>query len=333
MAVSTLSDASFDIIRVLGAGAFSTVFLARSRKTGILYALKRLIWSLPPDRILKEVEWMKRLEHPSVVKIFGLYHTDDQVTLVLDYIPHVPFRDLLPTMNPPQIKIYMFQLLRALSFFHAHQVIHRDVKPSNFLFDSGTNLGHLIDCGLCEDDLSLKPVTPLTGDEPKKLGPPPYEMLYPHLCQRRPKMLGNRAGTRGFRAPEVLMGAWNQSAKIDVWGAGVIFLTLLTRRYPFFKAAEDPVSLCEIACVVGSNKIEIAAAECLRRVQFPHTYKEQNLRDLVIALYPPFLKEGWDDCVFDLVKKMLDPVASRRISSAAALEHAWFADVREEQNA
>jgi cell division control protein 7 len=102
-------------------------------------------------------------------------------------------------------------------------------------------------------------------------------------------MLSNRAGTRDFRAPEVLMTAWNQSGKIDVWEVGVI---MLTRRYPFFKAGEDIVSLCEIACVVGSNRIELAVMECLRRVQFPHSFREQNMRDLIIALHSPVLQEA-----------------------------------------
>jgi cell division control protein 7 len=144
-------------------------------------------------------------------------------------------------------------------------------------------------------------------------------------------MLGNRAGTRGFRAPEVLMGAWNQSAKIDIWSAGVILLTLLTRRYPFFKAGDDVISLCEIASIVGSRRIEIAATECLRRVQFPVSYKEGDLRSIVVALNPKVLKEGWGEDVFDLLRKMLEPVPSRRISADAAILHPFFANIDEIQ--
>jgi cell division control protein 7 len=323
-----LSEDCFEILGILGTGAFSTVFLGRSRRTNCLYALKRLIPSVAPERIVKEVQWLKRLNHPSVVKIFGVFRKEEQVTLVLEHIPHTPFRDYLPNLTAVQVKLYMVQLLRALEHFHGNRIIHRDVKPSNFLFEPTTNQGRLIDCGLCEDDLWLEPVAPVIGNEHKKLGPPPYDMLYPHLCQKRPKMLGNRAGTRGFRAPEVLMGAWNQGAKIDVWGAGVILLSLLTRRYPFFKAADAAVALCEIACVVGSARIELAAVECLRRVQFPHSYKKQDLRDLVIGLYPPFLREGWDESVFDLAKGLLEPVPSRRFSAAAALEHPFLAEFR-----
>jgi len=118
---------------------------------------------------------------------------------------------------------------------------------------------------------------------------------------------------RGFRAPEVLMGAWNQSPKIDIWSAGVILLTTLTKRYPFFKATEDLVSLCEIASIVGSVRLELAVAKCLRRVQFPSVFKEQNPGEMIVGLKHEILKEEWNDLVYDLLKKMLDPVPSRRL--------------------
>jgi cell division control protein 7 len=324
MAGKRPSDDDFEVLHVLGTGAFSTVYLARSKQTGRLYALKRLIWTLRPDRVLKEIQWMVRLSHPHVVKILSFYRVSEQVTLVLEYIPHSPFRDILLTLTPSQVKIYMSQLLSSLVHIHKCGVIHRDIKPSNFLFDPSTNRGCTIDCGLCEEDLSVAPIKPVADDELKGLGPPPYELKYPHLCQKRPMMLGNRGGTRGFRAPEVLMAAWNQSSKIDVWSAGVILLSLLTRRYPFFKAGDDVVSLCEIATVVGSARLELAAVECLRRVQFPRVYREQNLRKLIIALNPKILAEDWDTAVYDLLRKMLEPVPSRRLSSAEALEHPFF---------
>lgn len=47
----------------------------------------------------------------------------------------------------------------------------------------------------------------------------------------RPSMKAQRAGTRGFRAPEVLLKVFQQDYAIDIWSAGVILLTLLTRRY------------------------------------------------------------------------------------------------------
>jgi serine/threonine protein kinase len=94
------SENDFEVLHVLGIGAFSTVSLARSKQTGILYALKRLVWTLPPDRILKEVQSMMRFGHPQIVKIFGFYRVEEQVALILEYLSHFPFRDFLPTLSP-----------------------------------------------------------------------------------------------------------------------------------------------------------------------------------------------------------------------------------------
>jgi hypothetical protein len=82
--------------------------------------------------------------------------------------------------------------------------------------------------------------------------------------------------------------------------------------------------LCEIACVVGTRKLELAAMECLRRGQFPSPSKEENLRDLMTILYPRFPQEDWEESVIDLVTPMLEPVPSRRLSS----EHKFFAELR-----
>lgn len=327
-----LSDNDFEVIEPLGAGAFSNVSLARYKKSGKLYALKKLTWTLSPERIASEVKWMMKLDHPNIVKLLCFYRKQDRVTLVLEYIPHVPFRQLLPTITPFQIKCYMYQLLIAISHLQSKRVIHRDIKPSNFLYNPETNSGKIIDCGLCEGDISLTPIVAaneeaLTRMKNQKLKGKSLELLYQHASKGRSRMIGNRAGTRGFRAPEVLMAAWNQSSKIDVWSAGVILLCMLTRRYPFFKAGDDVVSLCEVASVVGSHRLELAALESTRMVQFPFTFKEYNLKDLVISLNPKIIEEDWDDQIFDLLKKLIEPVPSRRPSAREIVDHPFFEDI------
>ena len=66
-----------------------------------------------------------------------------------------------------------------------------------------------------------------------------------------------RAGTPGFRAPEVLLKCPQQTTAVDIWSAGVILLCLLSGRYPFFRASDDLSALAQIIALRGT-------AECTR---------------------------------------------------------------------
>ena len=70
-----------------------------------------------------------------------------------------------------------------------------------------------------------------------------------------------RAGTPGFRAPEVLLKCPNQTTAVDVWSAGVIFLCLLSGRYPFFRAHDDLSALAQIIALMGSRECKRTARE------------------------------------------------------------------------
>ncbi|KAF9436038.1 hypothetical protein BGZ76_004949 [Entomortierella beljakovae] len=76
----------------------------------------------------------------------------------------------------------------------------------------------------------------------------------------RPEIHVNRAGTRGFRAPEVLFRHTQQTTALDIWAVGVILATFLTGRYPFFNCHDDADSLLEIAIVAGKIEMRKAAA-------------------------------------------------------------------------
>ena len=70
-----------------------------------------------------------------------------------------------------------------------------------------------------------------------------------------------RAGTPGFRAPEVLLKCPLQTTAVDVWSAGVIFLCLLSGRYPFFRAPDDLSALAQIIALMGTTEYTRAARQ------------------------------------------------------------------------
>ena len=75
----------------------------------------------------------------------------------------------------------------------------------------------------------------------------------------RPSRRANRAGTRGFRAPEVLLKCTSQTSKIDIWSAGVMLLTVMCRRFPFFNSADDVEAMIEIATIFGTRRMRSCA--------------------------------------------------------------------------
>lgn len=96
-----------------------------------------------------------------------------------------------------------------------------------------------------------------------------------------------RAGTPGFRAPEVLTKCPNQGTAIDMWSAGVILLSLLSGRYPFFKASDDLIALAQIMTIRGSRETVKAAKSFGKAVVCSRELPRQDLRTLCETL------RGW----------------------------------------
>nr|XP_020831114.1 cell division cycle 7-related protein kinase isoform X3 [Phascolarctos cinereus] len=100
------------------------------------------------------------------------------------------------------------------------------------------------------------------------------------VCLSRRQQVAPRAGTPGFRAPEVLTKCPNQTTAIDMWSAGVIFLSLLSGRYPFYKASDDLTALAQIMTIRGSRETIQAAKTFGKSVLCSKEVPAQNLRTL-----------------------------------------------------
>lgn len=145
----------------------------------------------------------------------------------------------------------------------------------------------------------------------------------------RPSKRANRAGTRGFRAPEVLFKCTSQTTKIDMWSAGVILLTLLGRRFPFFNSADDVDAMIEMASIFGTRRMKAAA-------NMHGQVFETNIPTIGEKGYSWEKLVKWASCVEELTESEkqatrllaglmeLDPY--KRMSAKDALEHEFFTD-------
>jgi cell division control protein 7 len=189
------------------------------------------------------------------------------------------------------------------------------------LFDPAKNYGVLIDFGFSRE---FEPVDATDNEDLNAAAED--DLALRSDITGRPPMSRQRFGTQGFRAPEMLLSAPQLTPAIDIWAVGVIFLSVVTQRYPFFVGDGDLTILCQIAAIFGSEKVAEAALDCDRMVQFPHwvSRKATELSDLVLLLNPTMKEKVLNADAFDLMGKMLEISPLKRISAENALAHRFF---------
>lgn len=319
----------FELEEIIGEGSFSTVYKARCKRTNIRVAIKAITKTSAPNRVVDELEIIKKLEGKNnCIRLLRVMRERDQILAIFPLVSGTDFKDFLVRAGPRDCKNYMRSLLTALQWVHSLQIIHRDLKPSNFMYDMQTGEGWLIDFGLAQYDKKINNPTSTANKQPPALffnsivipsKPPGY-----YERDSRPNMRAPRAGTRGFRAPEVLFRYDGQSSAIDIWSVGVIFLCILTCQYPFFLSVEDIDNLTEIFLIFGNIEMRKAARLYGRvwKSNLPSIKEGRIPFNVLISNLNPSL--NLDQNALDLLEKMLDLNCNTRITAEQALEHPYF---------
>lgn len=132
----------FEIIRELGRGAQSVVYLARDPHLQRDVAIKTLHFSESDpqqnQQLLSEARMVSPLRHPNIVPIFEAGEEQGDVYLVFEYVPGKNLGDTLRSsgaMTPVKAIAILGPVLDAMAHAHAAGIIHRDLKPSNILID------------------------------------------------------------------------------------------------------------------------------------------------------------------------------------------------------
>lgn len=215
----------------LGEGGFGAVRKGRDKRTGRFYAIKtiRKKGVQEPEKLKEEIDIMRLLDHPNIVRFQESFEDHRLLQLVLELCEGGELIDRVSaegSITERQAAGCVRDMLRAINYLHMNNIMHRDLKPENFLLATKDEIGKaslkLIDFGLA-----------------KRFHPG--------------EQVRTKAGTPNYVAPEVLSGRYDE--KVDTWSIGVIAYLLLSGKHPFTgKTVEQVLQKVKMANFVTEGK-------------------------------------------------------------------------------
>ena len=214
---SNCFSSHYKILSFLGEGSYGKVFKAREISTGRVIAVKKMSIGDSQskyNKIIKEINLLKSLDHPNIVKYYDFFQEEEYIYLMMEYLEGCTLKQYIKkneNTSEDNARIIIKQLLTALSYLHyTCDICHRDVKPENIMFKEKNDINclKLLDFGLSLDSFESKN----------------------HL---------ENCGTLVYMAPELLINNGKYTKGVDVWSVGIILYMLLMKgKNPFYNKGD-----------------------------------------------------------------------------------------------
>ncbi|XP_010187018.1 PREDICTED: serine/threonine-protein kinase SIK2, partial [Mesitornis unicolor] len=156
------------------------------------------------EKIYREVQIMKMLDHPHIIKLYQVMETKSMLYLVTEFAKNGEIFDYLAShgrLSESEARRKFWQILSAVEYCHGRKIVHRDLKAENLLLDNNMNI-KIADFGFGNFYESGEPLTTWCGS-------PPYA------------------------APEVFEGQQYEGPQLDIWSMGVVLYVLVCGALPF----------------------------------------------------------------------------------------------------
>ena len=142
----------YDIIKKIGKGTFGTVYKVIHKTTETIRAMKvipknNMKYGFTDDDIIQEINILKTLEHPHIIKLYEFYTYKENYYLINEFCTEGDLSDKLSKLRSfPEfvVKILMIQIFNAVKYLNEKNVIHGDLKLENIMIDSYLNNGELV---------------------------------------------------------------------------------------------------------------------------------------------------------------------------------------------
>ncbi|KAG6480936.1 hypothetical protein ZIOFF_057527 [Zingiber officinale] len=250
----------FELLTIIGRGAFGEVRICKEKTSGHVYAMKKLKKSEmlrrgQVEHVKAERNLLAEVDSAYIVKLYFSFQDDEYLYLIMEYLPGGDMMTLLmrkDTLTDDEARFYVAETVLAIESIHKHNYIHRDIKPDNLLLDRHGHM-KLSDFGLCKpldsssfpnlNEPEYRPGRNL-DDKPSSVSPAPRRTQQEQLqhWQKNRRMLAySTVGTPDYIAPEVLLKK-GYGMECDWWSLGAIMYEMRVGYPPFY--SEDPMSTC-----------------------------------------------------------------------------------------
>ncbi|KAL2556863.1 Protein kinase family protein [Forsythia ovata] len=248
----------FELLTMIGKGAFGEVRVCREKTTGQVYAMKKLKKSEmlrrgQVEHVKAERNLLAEVDSSCIVKLYCSFQDEEYLYLIMEYLPGGDMMTLLmrkDTLTDDEARFYVAETVLAIESIHIHNYIHRDIKPDNLLLDK---YGHLrlsdfglckpLDCSILQEDFSVG--ESLNGasrrDERSQAPKRTQQEQLQHWQKNRRMLAYSTVGTPDYIAPEVLLKK-GYGMECDWWSLGAIMYEMLVGYPPFY--SDDPMSTC-----------------------------------------------------------------------------------------
>lgn len=227
------------LVRLLGEGGASEVYLARDLRLQKWWAVKKMK-NREGGRVmlLREAELLSRLEHPALPRVVDWIEEGEEICLVMDFVEGRSLEQFLKESGPADGRAvcrWGMELCQVLGYLHSRKppVLHHDLKPANLILQPDGSL-KLIDLG---------------------------------AAARKAENI--RWGTKGYSAPERLRGGCRTDERADIYSMGVTLYRLATGRLPENTLQKTEKREGRVENNRESEKAETAGKKGKRRGRIP----------------------------------------------------------------
>ncbi|ESO84309.1 hypothetical protein LOTGIDRAFT_132393 [Lottia gigantea] len=293
-----------DIIKCeeLGAGNGGVVTKVLHKPSGIIMARKLIHLEIKPvvrNQIFRELKVLHECNSPYIVGFYGHFYSDGEISICMEYMDGGSLDLILKNAGripEPILGVINIAVLKGLCYLREkHQIIHRDVKPSNILVNSQGEIK------ICDFGVSGQLID---------------------------SMANSFVGTRSYMAPERLQGT-HYSVQSDVWSLGLSLVEMAIGRYPI--PPPEPKDIESLFDESGNSPSgrSIASSRSsfvgMPGAEGPRPMAIFELLDYIVNEPPPTLPKGkFSDDFEDFVDRCLKKNPSDRADLQSLMNHMFI---------